>query len=336
MPIASDGRVPTRRPDVNYHDIQVGDAVRALTQSQLANLAHWVRARGRVLVPEHYCKTKIVSGSPITQRYKVRESGLAIARVWIGRGRVSGSSFGSLTIKASGASASVTSASAYSDGPDGHFVHIEPCSKSSGVTELQITATSTSVVGDELTSVGCWELPRAALARGGTDLGLALDSYGPRRPFFEDASAGPKALATLTAACTTKRGTLVAGWCEAGFGTTSAAFTDMLVAGIPLTPSKDKASDTTRTCTIDIYAYVTAGATTGEVRVKDAAGATSSAMTVTSTTPAWIGTVTKSFTCEDLSTADGLPGSGEDTVQISVRRTAGAGTPLVKGWVVYE
>ena len=59
-------------------------------------------------------------------------------------------------------------------------------------------------------------------------------------------------------------------------------------------------------------------------------------MTVSSTALSWVGTVSKSFMCEDLSTVDGVPGGGQDTAQYQMRRTAGAGTVKFKGHVIYE
>ena len=84
MPVARDGKVTTRRPGINLGDIEIGASVRTLTQSQLANLAHWVRARGRVLVPLHLLPTTAANAwlpAGTVLRYKVRESGTAIARV---------------------------------------------------------------------------------------------------------------------------------------------------------------------------------------------------------------------------------------------------------------
>lgn len=337
MPIAIDGRVTDLRPTVTLADFKVGVPVGALSMMKLANLAHWVRGRGRVLVPQHICRTRIDgTHTTVTHHYKVAPSGVAVTRFWFGEVQpVTAGNRAWFTVTVGGSSATFTTAVAY----HGQFAIAEPSvAKTTTPTDLQFTISQGGAASDPflLVSLSCAEVPRSALARAGVDLGLSLDSFSPRRPQFQSTSEGISALGTLTAALTTKRCGLVAAWCEDTIAVTSATYIDLFETAHRIVPSKDKAGDTTRTCNIDVWGYVSAGGTTGNVIAVDRAGAASATMAVSSTTPAWLGSVTKTFLCEDLTTSNGVPGGVYDTVQLQAKRTAGAGNVIVKGWVVYE
>jgi hypothetical protein len=57
----------------------------------------------------------------------------------------------------------------------------------------------------------------------------------------------------------------------------------------------------------------------------------------TNTTPAWSNEITDLVVdCEDLSTATGLQSATWDELTCDSRRSAGAGTVYVAGWIVYE
>jgi len=338
MTIAPDGRVIEVRPSIALADFKVGRGVRAVTLTQMANLAHWVRGRGRCLVPTHATNTALAAGSAV-HHYKVKPSGVAIARVWvldvIAVDTGGGAGFGSFQVKAGGGATSATYGVGVGTYLTSTVVVFEDATKTAAATDLtlEIDWVSGSFI---VRTVGCWELPRAALARAGVDLGLSLDSFAQRRPAYESTSEGPFALATLTATLTAKRGTLISSWTEAGIVITGAGYTDIYEAPWRLVPSLDKAADTTRTVTFDLWAYVSVGGTVGDARVVDAAAAASASWTINSTTPAWIGTITKTFKCEDLSTSNGLRGGTYDTAQLQCKRTAGAGNVIIKGWVGYE
>ena len=60
-------------------------------------------------------------------------------------------------------------------------------------------------------------------------------------------------------------------------------------------------------------------------------------MSFTNTSPAWSSEITNLVVdCEDLTTSDGLQGGVFDELTCEARRSAGAGTVYVAGWVVYE
>jgi len=344
MPVGLDGVVPSMRPSLVYGDILVGEPVRGSTMQALGKLAAWVRGRGRCLVPSHACRTTLSgAGATAVHHYKARPSGVALSRVWVGSvhssvaaGRYDG--LFTFTAGTDGPSRTWVVGTRYAGSVPFLFVETAGVTLSTAITDLtfktQLDAGGSADV--VLETLACYELPRAALARTATDLGVALDALGARRPVLDLTYEGPKALANTIATFDAKRGGLTAMWVDGSLTTTSAAYVNVFDTDIPIVPSKNLPTDTTRTCTWDVYASVSAAGTTGDFRVVDSLAGVSGTLVVNSTTPAWLGTSTKSFKCEDLSTANGVPGGTYDTVQLQFRRTAGAGTVKLFGFVTFE
>lgn len=336
MPILTDGRVLPYRTEPTLDEVLVGDPVRAGTWADVAKLIHWVRGRGRVLLPQHAPRTSLSSGSA-THRYKVRPSGPAIARVWVGEVR-SSVPLSAFTLKAG---SSPTTGTLYASSAARFtlpFVYLETgVTKTTNPTDL--TFLFSWVDGTPvLETLACWELPRAALARSSDDLGISLDSLYPRRPIFEATYEGPSAVAASVLGTSTRRVGLWAWWNATGAVFSSTSFVSLWVAGMPLVPAKDRPADTTREAEWYVYASMSDGTTAAQIQVVDASAVASTALVLAAGTQAaqWRGAGTKKFLCEDLTTADGVPSGGPDTVQLQVKRTAGSGTITVYGTTGYE
>lgn len=330
-------RVPPFRNTPQTSAIKIGAPVRAAEWLEVSRLIQWLRGRGRVLVPQ---ALGLVTLNSVTTsrvyRYRSTPSGRAIARVWVLDVRCTGAfpSFASFTVQGGSGSLSSTFVVNSRSLESVPIVYIEePVAKTAAVSELTLTVTRVDGTM-QVQSVGCWELPRAQLTKDATDLGIDLDSFYPRRPIFDATYENTKAIARALAATDGRRIGHVAMNFEA-IGSTAAAWEDVFESPIRLVPRQGIVGATTQECAWYVYAWVSAGGTTGEFRVVDAAAAASTLDTVSSTTPAWIGK-TKTFKCEDLTVANGLRGGTYDTVQLQVQRTAGAGTVHASAFCLEE
>ena len=351
--MSADGMVPPNRPTISIADVVVGAPVRAQTWHDMAKLAHWVAARGQVVVPVHQCGVEF-SAASVTLRYKVPLSGRALGRVWVFDIRAAGA-VGSVAAFTIQAGAETTTYTHYVESLGGEGIATAPFYVLEGAgsgTELtrsrattEITVTITHVGGTlRIESVGCWELPRPALARDTTDLGTSLDSFFPRRPIF-DASASPTSEAVsgvtalaydITTAARLRRIGHIARYGNPLL-ITSTSWVSLTVLPYRVVPRLDLPTDTTLPLTLDIYAKCSDGSTAGEYQiVNGAASVDGGTIAAGTTTAAWIGDIELAFGCEDPTTADGLRSATYDTLDIQVKRTAGAGTISVYGWCAYE
>jgi len=322
-------RVPNRRPEFSLEDVKIGLDPRARLWTELGALCNWIRGTGSVLVPAH-CPVITKTSGTETLQYRVAPSGRAIARVWIVKLRAGAVPSARATVSADGTSVAVV-ASAYTTEADGIAVVVGTASKTSSATTISCTVTWTSgtVIID---SLECWELPRAALTKDATDLAVDLGSLEPDRPIIDRDYESVDAIGVALAASDGRRCGLMAWWGPTATFTTAAT---LFEGGVRIVPPKIGVSDTTRTCTWNAYARVTSGTTTGRVRVVDALGGTSAWVNITSTSFSFL-EGTHAFRCEDLSTADGLPGTGWETVNFEFERTAGTGSIEVTGCGVYD
>lgn len=323
----SDLAIIDRRPDVALADIFTGRAVTSSTWTQLARLAGWVRSRGLCLIAGHRPHISITSSH--TARYRCRPSGVAIARLYFLTVTSTGATGGSALVSINGgATQRVVASPNYLS----TTTIVESVAKSSA--EAEITIAFSSVTGQlSVTSISCYELPRAALSADATDLGIHLDTTAPGDAIVATSYESVAGVAELSRSLTTRRGTLVSAWFHepAVFG---AGPTDLFVTPIKIVPSIDRASDTTRSVAWAVYAKVTSGTFT--VYVEDSAAASTSRV-ISSTSLAWSTTQTKAFKCEDIaSTIDGLRGGSADTVRVIVQRTTGTGQLELHGLGVWE
>lgn len=346
--------VPQERSHPVYADAQISASVRGRTWRDLAHLHHWIRAHGQQLIPAHAVR-RVVQGDTgaATVRYRMHPSGRAIARVWEIVLRSSADDGGPVADAASLTQANVTF-------PNGDtvstiapawlaaewprpLVYVEElAAKSGALAELALGVTvadsSTHLVVE---SVACWELPRAVLTVGdATDLGIDVDSLRIGAPIFDDGAANARSVAAIASGLADSecRRVLHAHAFDA-VSTTSGSLTDLYALPVPLVPRKIRRTDTTAPVWVAVYAYASDGTTEGEIVITAASG-DSVTFAVTSDTPGWLETTDAAsqliVACEDLSTDDGAPSGGIDTMTVQVRRTAGAGSVVIESVCVWE
>lgn len=337
MPLAT--RVPQARRIVPIGgDVQVGKAISARPWSELAALVQYLRGRGAVLVTGHAPNVHVdatgLTAYPTTEvlRWRTQPTGRAIARVW--SVEVLGVSGGGRADVTPGTGPTLeVSAGTATERTGRVFVFVETATKATATTELALTIQATA---GQLRVVGvlCWELPRAQLTKDATDLGIDLGTIDPDRPLWDRDYESVNGVCEALAASDGRRVAL-ASWSGFECETSSTSYVDAFTVPLRIVPPKVGPTDTARTCTWDIRAWCDGG-TTGDARIVDAAGGASSALSIGSITPGWRGTGTKSFLCEDLDEATGLPSGSFETVQLQVRRTSGAGKVYWDGFVVFD
>ena len=202
--------------------------------------------------------------------------------------------------------------------------------RSSAETDIAITVTTSGAILIE--SCAVYELPRASLSRDATDGGIALDTLFPRRPIMDSGAQSVRGVAKLMQAIDGRRIGHIARWGEE-IATTSAAFGTVLFTPYRVVPRYDVSGF--RNVTIALRGRGTVGGTTGEFRAVAGSGATATG-TITGTVSAWQAAVTLALKCEDPATANGLAGGVYDTIDVQLRRTAGAGSIVAESWGGYE
>lgn len=338
MPLAT--RVPQARRIVPIGaDVRVGRAVSARPWGELAALVQYLRGRGAVLVTGHAPNVHVdatgQTAFPTSEvlRYRTQPTGRAIARVWAVEVLGAGASGGAASLTSGSGPTLVATAGTGTDARGRVYVLVETATKTTSTSELTLTI---GALSGQLRVVGvtCWELPRAQLTKDATDLGIDLGTIDPDRPIWDRDYESVNGVCEALAGADGRRVAL-ASWSGFECETSSTSYVDAFTVPLRIVPPKIGPTDTTRTCTWDIRAWCDGG-TTGDARIVDAASGASSALSIGSSTPGWRGTGTKSFLCEDLAQATGLPSGSFETVQLQVRRTSGAGKVYWDGWVLFD
>lgn len=238
-------------------------------------------------------------------------------------------------------SVAINGGTAVEDPTPGEFADFDGLTLPRGITVEEVLGSQTATESDgavsvttdgtnlELDSIECFELPRAFIAADSNEYGVELAPFRGSQPIranaFENLYAGAmnedvgrRVLFQWAVPYS------VAGAPSTTYAasTSSATFSDVFGVAKPcLARKKFNDGDYTQ-CTARIFAWVSGGGS-GEFRVSSQDG-TSSVVTITNTSPAWSSELTGvQILCEDLSTADGIPGDGWDDVQIQFRATSG-------------
>ncbi|MEM9067094.1 MAG: hypothetical protein AAGE52_01270 [Myxococcota bacterium] len=338
-------RVPVSRGQIVESSLLNGLPVSATDWRTIARLQNWLRSRGRQLVPtfrpDH---SALPAGDTYTYAVLLRPSFPNFVRLWSATLRGTGGSF----TEFGGGSVSGTSplftevGPGTAPAPTQKRQELGAQSNAEVQTTLDVTTGATFPI--EVDALSVWELPRAVLTPAiANELAAVEGPFTSEQPIsraaFDDiwdianqSSPGNRVFAHWAVPYITSGGTTT----QFAASTTSGTYADVFHADIPALARKLDFGATQQTAAAKVFAWVSDGATQGEVRLAPTLGSAGTAITITNTSPAWSTELTASLDCEDLGTADGLQGGTFDGVQVEFRRTAGAGTLFVASAVAYE
>jgi hypothetical protein len=341
--------VPHKRTNPRYQEIQIGAPVRARTWRDAAHLMHWVRAHGQQIVPAHSPHLEISYPGAFALNYLIKPPGLAVARVWFAvlRGTAPVSTTNALVTVAfpdtlGFYTTPFTALDVFQTLPG--VMHVEELpAKSSALATITVTLQNPGAASTAwIESIECWELPRALLTQDSTDYGVDVETLRPGQPIYEYPNRSLHAIA-VGAAATEPRRVLA----ELAFPIVTIASgtpTDIFETTAPILPRKGGRTATTRLVTWGVCCWVSNGTTNASVRITTTSGDVRTANVLGGsggTTVAFrggnLGGGNRAIaSCEDLSTADGLPGGTWEGFQIAAWVTAGAGTVSLNAVAVLE
>jgi hypothetical protein len=330
--------VPGSRPVIRHADIVSGEAVRARTWLDAAELANWCGGNGEVLVPGYSPEQTIAAGATATFRFRATPPGRAVQRIW------------HLQLEGNAAITVDTTEGAPVDYviADGALVLYRESltAKSSALQEIKLDITNAaSSATITVKSIACFEAPRIALDKDAVDYGVETTTTAVREPIQENnytslggivgAFGAPQRRQYFNIA---RPATTAASW-----STTSGTFGIVLDA-VPILARKIFPASTTGDVRFAALCRASDATTDGEIRITN--NATANTVTLTVTNP---GTSFDWYTvdfptdilCEDLSEATGWPDGAllttvAKTLDIDFRVSGGAGTFYVASIAAVE
>lgn len=331
--------VPAARPIVRQADVVSGQAVRARTWLDAAELANWCSGNGEVVVPAYSPEQTVPAGSTRVFRYRVTPPGRAVRRVWVLYLE------GNCAITLDG---NVGPSADYITDSGGTWVrYVEDLTaKSSALQEISLTITNAaSSAGLDVKSIACYEDPRIVLDKDATDLGVELTSLVVREPIQENAYTSMGGIAAALASVQRRQYFNIARPDNTtdAWSTTSGTFALML-GEVPILARKLYPASTTGNVRFAALCSASDATTDGEIDILNAASGNNVTLTVTNpgTTFAWY-TIdfASDILCEDLTEATGWPDGALMTaavkaLDITFRVSGGAGTFYVASIAAIE
>ena len=321
--------VPAARTIIQQGDVVSGQAVRARTWLDAAELANWCNGNGEALVPAYSPEQTITSNKTFVFRYRVTPPGRAVRRVWVLYLE------GNCAITLDGNVGPATDYIVDSGGTWVRYVE-ELTAKSSALQEISLSiANATSSATLTVKSIACYEDPRIVLDKDADDLGVELTSVAVREPIQENPYTSLGGIAAALAGAQRRQYFNIARPDDIAecWATTSGTFGIMLDE-VPILARKLLPADTTGNVRFAALCRASDATTDGEIRITN--NATANTVTLTVTNP---GTTFDWYTvdfpadilCEDLSYGSGWPDDAllttvAKTLDIDFRVSGGAGT----------
>ncbi|MCU0676841.1 MAG: hypothetical protein MUE69_29130 [Myxococcota bacterium] len=333
-------RVPQFRSNIAFDGIVAGWPVAATDWQRAADVQNWIAGRGRQVIPPfrpdhgaleapnntyHYALRIIPSYPALEFRCHVGfRDDIYFATPWtyrtpilVGEGAVS-----SWDVTTPRAAYNTTTIDA----------------------TLAVLATARDVFID---TISVFELPRAFIEQTALAGGVSIPPLAAGQPIT---SASVESLADATADDTFGARVLAFHAVPWATGVSPTKSTEYARAsssssyapgpggnGIAALARKKRVGDTTRTCKAAFFGWCSDGSTTGQARVTSSKHGSSTAVSISGTTPAW-GLVSPDVVvdCEDLDALTGLQGGTFDELTVEFRRTSGSGEVYLASWIVYE
>lgn len=322
-------RVPFRRPGVVTSEIQVGSAVRGPTWRNVAELAHWARARGLCIVPGTFCGRRISSGSE-TFHYAMRPSPWAIGRIWgIQAHGVSGPAEITVTIGTAGPFTYTVDDTTWL-GAAPILIAEDLSAKITAITDTTVVIARVSGTV-QVDTVCAFEIPRFGLDLDTTEYGVSLESLFSQDAIYDAANVSAHAVAELVDDLNPRR--IYLQHYGNTWATSSASYQNMFSLAPPMLGQK-VSSASTETVSWRCYARLTA-AGDGDIQVSTNSGNTDS-VNITNTSFALTTTSTVAINVEDPTKDDGLPAGTRETLQVQGRVNSGGGDIEIRGAYVWR
>ena len=320
--------VPGSRPIIQHADIVSGEAVRARTWLDAAELANWCGGNGEVLVPGYSPEQTIAAGASATFRFRVTPPGRAVQRVW----HVQLEGNAAITVDTTEGSPAD-----YVIGDVALVLYRENLTaKSSSLQEMKLDITNAaSSATVTVKSIACFEAPRIALDKDAVDYGVETTTTAVREPIQENNYTSLGGIVGAFNATQRRQYFNIARPDTNGdsWSTTSGTFV-IVLDEVPILARKLLPADTTGNVRFAALCRASDATTDGEIRITN--NATANTVTLTVTNP---GTTFDWFTvdfpadilCEDLSYGSGWPDDAlltavAKTLDIDFRVSGGAGT----------
>lgn len=321
----------------------------------MAALLNHVQGMGAQVIPCYSPGQAITAGNTATFRFRSVPRYQTIQRVWTVGVRSSHATSAAGVQLAAPTGGSFTAYPSRGPVPRGAvtpLIYVETVSAQAAAEaelSLDVKATDVDMVVD---SLGCWEMPRTALAIGGSEAGQDLELVRPGSAIMVGTGqhVGGLAAAMASARTTARRSGLVQ-WSIDGTITSAVAFTAGVYTSLWLLPQlilarKLYRTSTTGTVSARVWGWMSDATTACNIQFNTTSGGTGVYITsvpaaAASQTPQWwpvTGGAPGSFAvdCEDLTIADGRRSARYDDVQAQVKITSGAGKFYVSAVSVFE
>lgn len=331
--------VPSRRNLVAYTEIQNGREVKASTFTDMGQICNWLLGRGMQDVPCYApfagSNGALASGTEYGFHFRLRPRYQSLRRVWQINARADATAT-AVDFEAPAGSAVTTASAVSARSLLAPLEVIESVTQSASESELTLTVkpTSQNMVID---AIGAWSIPRGTLNAANDDRGVDITAFRAGQAISaESLYAAAKAqanLRTVLADVTLIGRRVLVQWAvpadangtaTTAFAatTTSTTFQDLWESeGVPVLARKVTRTGTTATIKAKFYAWVEATGG-GEIRITTSHSATTtSAVTISATTPTWSDALTFVIDCEDMDAADGLQAATFDELQVEYRST---------------
>jgi hypothetical protein len=303
--------------------VVIAAPVSARLLQSAGGLALYCRARGLPLLINHIYSGPVLAAGE-TLSWRIKPNGTATRRVWVIDFR------GSADVSINGASGTFLAPAS-----GGGWIHALELKTGVSRSAAEVAVTLTVLSGTlDLVSISGWEVPRATLELDATDSPVDLLSLRHSTPLLAAPYSGLGGLADSVAASDGRRGCLMAA--SGSYGNALGAWTPVFRRPYVVCPPPVSVGTTRTRCRWSVFASVTTGGTTAEVRLVRADGGTSSAVSVSSTTRTLSAASDLDLLSDDFSQADGHPAGGPDTVQVETRVTAGGGSVVIHALSLWD
>lgn len=305
-------------PTVPLSEILNGVPVSSRAWQNMAHLANYCAGRGSSQIPAYYPGNTITAGSSGTYRYRFAGTQNTLSRVWFVRVRSASSTQDTeITITVD----SQTAVGIFDDARDQRaltLVETITTPADTGTMSLQIDVTS-GVANAIVESIACYDIPRTELELGASpaDNAVHTDSVRAGAPIYDEDAAGSGGTRSVQglidaypfyASTTDNPYPHRNQWQWAvpvadAIAETSGTYTTISHMNLQYLVKKRQVIESVNRATFYAYAKVDSGSANVKFRSQGAIDLV--ALTITSTTGAWVSSEYTSFACEDLAEDDG-------------------------------